>query len=88
VQYLQIRHKEAWLDFILPIKWIVIFASIFTIFYLILTMFKTPKTAQDSCNAKKTHISFDNESKEKKNLSKQEIRKLAQELIDRKKGSK
>jgi len=74
VEYLQIRHKEEWLDFLLPLKWALIFGAVFTIFYLILTMFKAPKQEPQEKPAKK--------------LTKKEIRQLAEELIQKKRSAK
>lgn len=88
VEYLQIRHKTEWLDFILPLKWIVIFGSIFTIFSLLLTMSQVSSTAIATKKKKQQQRKEKEEQPRKKlqpkKLSKKEVRELAQELIEKK----
>jgi len=77
VQYLKLRNKLEWLDYILPIKWAIIIVSLFGIFYLLATMFQ-----------KKTKESDDKDKVQVRKPSKKEIRTIAQQLIESKKRKK
>ena len=52
VQYLTLREKLDYLDFILPIKWIIIFGDIGIIAYLILSLFASDKKSKKDKNTK------------------------------------
>ncbi|MRI83113.1 MAG: hypothetical protein C6I00_01705 [Nitratiruptor sp.] len=82
VEYLQLRHKLEWLDYILPLKWLLIVFLLFSIFYLLLTIFHPPQEPKSQETPKKRTPSVDNSQK----LSRREIRDLAREIIQRKKG--
>ncbi|MRJ03154.1 MAG: hypothetical protein GXO19_02140 [Epsilonproteobacteria bacterium] len=100
VEYLKIRNKTEWLDLILPMKWIIIFATIFFIFYLLLTIFNPPEEEGEAKREgkgegrgerkpKKMALPVDNgRKKEKRGLSKREIDSLARELIAEKRRKK
>lgn len=52
VEYLKLRDKLDYLDFILPIKWFIIFTNIAIISYLILSLFASDKKSKKDKNTK------------------------------------
>jgi hypothetical protein len=71
VEYLKLRDKLYLLDIVLPLKWAIIIVCIFYIFYSFFSMFEQ-KVEVDS-------------SRNKKSLSKEDIKNLAKQIIEKKK---
>ena len=68
VEYLQLRDKLQYLDYILPIKWGIIFFNIGLSVYLILSLFKSDKDIDKKSEKKEQKFNKD-ESVSMKNVS-------------------
>lgn len=93
VEYLRLREKLQYLDFILPIKWSIIFFNIGLSVYLILSLFKKDKSIDIKSKEKDESIIMRNENKkeekftdrEKMFLHKKKLKTKADVLLDDKK---
>lgn len=81
VEYLRLREKLQYLDFILPIKWSIIFFNIGLSVYLILSLFKSDK-AEKSVEKKEKKL-LKKEKKEENPVSKKEVKE--EKFTDREK---
>lgn len=100
VQYLELKEKIDYLDYILPLKWFVVFSCIGTSVYLVLTIFKQEKelskknkpkffksNKNSSTKETKTNESIEKEeefSEREKKFLKKKLRSRAEILLDKK----
>jgi uncharacterized membrane protein len=82
VEYLQLTQKLQYLDFLLPIKWIVILFNIAFSAYLILTIFKPSKEEQKIVKKKEQEIK--EEKKTKETISNKELSNREKEFLTKK----
>ena len=75
VEYLRLRDKLQYLDFILPIKWCIIFFNIGLSVYLILSLFKSNKDIDKKSEEKEQKFNKDESVSMKKKNEKKEIKK-------------
>ncbi|NQY21437.1 MAG: hypothetical protein HRT40_09035, partial [Campylobacteraceae bacterium] len=79
--YLNLRNKLEYLDYLLPIKWFIIFFNIFLSSYLILNIFKKEKTKENSIDKSKKNKK---ENLKDKKVIKNEFSKREEEFLYKK----
>lgn len=88
VEYLRLRDRLQYLDFILPIKWSIIFFNIGLSLYLILSLFKSDKDEKgEKSTETKKEKPLTKETKKKSSSDKKEVKKeaKAEKFTDREK---
>ncbi|NQY54525.1 MAG: hypothetical protein HRT42_13250 [Campylobacteraceae bacterium] len=79
VQYLNLRNKLEYLDYLLPIKWFIIFFNIILSSYLIINIFKKEKP-----NEEKNKKSKKEDEQDTKKIIKNEFSKREEEFLYKK----
>ena len=89
VEYLRLREKLEYLDFILPLKWSIIFFNIGVSVYLFLSLFKQEKKedkkGKEKNSSKQEEPSVKNEKKENKNNKEEKFTPREKMFLNKKK---
>ncbi|RXJ87223.1 hypothetical protein [Arcobacter sp. CECT 8985] len=83
VQYLQLKNKLEYLEYVLIIKWVIIISSVLVSIYLILTIFKNKNCEEDSNKKDKVNKQKINNQKVTKEKITNKLSKREEEFLNK-----